>query len=239
MKPGVLHRAGGDRSQATDMEQRKLADCSAAKAAGVVIGYNPRPAALLRRRRMPNALARGWGQVGTTPPDPEDPFGLRGRGQGARWSRKTCRRRWAATTTRRCSRQKPWHRLRDEQGDALPKPEERVLRGLDQPDARPRRRQPAATRAAWWSWRRGSAYCVTACSCMQIDREVASPIMARDWKDPPVIGQDPRHTVSTAPASHRGERAVPHERGGEVSATLVAEGPGAVSARREGTSCAA
>ena len=51
---------------------------------------------------------------------------------------------------------------------------------------------------------RAPAYCVTACSYMQIDREVASPIMARDWKDPPVIGQDPRHTVSTAPASHPG-----------------------------------
>jgi DNA (cytosine-5)-methyltransferase 1 len=74
------------------------------------------------------------------------------------------------------------------------------------------------------------AYYVTACSYMQIDREVASPIMARDWKDPPVIGHESPSYCFDRACFTSGENAQyclnVRE---EVAATLVAEGPSAVA----------
>ena len=82
---------------------------------------------------------------------------------------------------------------------------------------------------------RAPAYCVTACSYMQIDREVASPIMARDWKDPPVIGQgSPSYCLDRACFTSGENAQYRMNVGEEVSATLVAEGPGAVSAPQGG-----
>ena len=70
---------------------------------------------------------------------------------------------------------------------------------------------------------------------MQIDREVASPIMARDWKDPPVIGQgSPSYCLDRACFSSGENAQYRMNAGEEVSATLVAEGPGAVSAPQGG-----
>ncbi len=78
------------------------------------------------------------------------------------------------------------------------------------------------------------AYYVTACSYMQIDREVASPIMARDWKDPPVIGHESPSYCFDRACFTSGEntqyRLSVRE---EVAATLIAEGPGAISASPE------
>ena len=99
-----------------------------------------------------------------------------------------------------------WHRLRDEQGDALPKPEERVLRGFDQPDARPRRRQRLLQPGRHGGrGDEGSAYCVTACSYMQIDRKSLPPSWRGTGKTRRSSAKDPRHTVSTAPASRPGK----------------------------------
>ena len=82
---------------------------------------------------------------------------------------------------------------------------------------------------------RAPAYCVTACSYMQIDREVASPIMARDWKDPPVIGQgSPSYCLDRACFTSGENAQYRMNVVEEVSATLVAEGPGAVSAPQGG-----
>ena len=79
-----------------------------------------------------------------------------------------------------------------------------------------------------------SIYYVTACSYMQIDREVASPIMARDWKDPPVIGHESPSYCFDRACFTSGEntqyRLSVRE---EVAATLIAEGPGAISASPE------
>ena len=75
------------------------------------------------------------------------------------------------------------------------------------------------------------AYYVTACSYMQIDREVASPIMARDWKDPPVIGHESPSYCFDRACFTSGENAQYRlSVREEVAATLIAEGPGAISA---------
>ena len=74
------------------------------------------------------------------------------------------------------------------------------------------------------------AYYVTACSYMQIDREVASPIMARDWKDPPVIGHEPPSYCFDRACFTSGENAQYRLNvREEVAAMLVAEGPSAVA----------
>ena len=74
------------------------------------------------------------------------------------------------------------------------------------------------------------AYYVTACSYMQIDREVASPIMARDWKDPPVIGHESPSYCFDRACFTSGENAQYRlSVREEVAATLVAEGPSAVA----------
>ena len=78
------------------------------------------------------------------------------------------------------------------------------------------------------------AYYVTACSYMQIDREVASPIMARDWKDPPVIGHESPSYCFDRACFTSGENAQYRlSVREEVAATLIAEGPGAISASPE------
>ena len=74
------------------------------------------------------------------------------------------------------------------------------------------------------------AYYVTACSYMQIDREVASPIMARDWKDPPVIGRESPSYCFDRACFTSGENAQYRLNvREEVAAMLVAEGPSAVA----------
>lgn len=74
------------------------------------------------------------------------------------------------------------------------------------------------------------AYYVTACSYMQIDREVASPIMARDWKDPPVIGHEsPSYCLDRACFTSGENAQYCLNVREEVAATLVAEGPSAVA----------
>ena len=74
------------------------------------------------------------------------------------------------------------------------------------------------------------AYYVTACSYMQIDREVASPIMARDWKDPPVIGHESPSYCFDRACFTSGENAQYRLNvREEVAAMLVAEGPSAVA----------
>ena len=78
------------------------------------------------------------------------------------------------------------------------------------------------------------AYYVTACSYMQIDREVASPIMARDWKDPLVIGHEsPSYCFDRAYFTSGENTQYRLSVREEVAATLIAEGPGAISASPE------
>ena len=64
---------------------------------------------------------------------------------------------------------------------------------------------PAATRAAMVVVEtRAPAYCVTACSYMQIDGKSLPPSWRGTGKTRRSSARDPRHTVSTAPASHPG-----------------------------------
>lgn len=71
---------------------------------------------------------------------------------------------------------------------------------------------------------------MTAGSFTQVDKEVSSPIMARDYKDPPVIGRDDPTYVLDRACFSAGENAQYRMNISEEKApTLVAEGPGAVA----------
>lgn len=74
-------------------------------------------------------------------------------------------------------------------------------------------------------------YCMTTGDFTQLDEEVAPPIMARDFKDPPVVGRDdPVYALDRA-CFTSGENAQYRMNISEEKApTLVAEGPSAVAA---------
>ena len=78
---------------------------------------------------------------------------------------------------------------------------------------------------------RHAVYAMTTGSFTQLDEEKSPPLMARDYKDPPVVGKDePAYALDRACFS-AGENAQYSMNVGEEKApTLVAEGPGAVAA---------
>ena len=78
---------------------------------------------------------------------------------------------------------------------------------------------------------RHAVYAMTTGSFTQLDEEKSPPLMARDYKDPPVVGRDePAYALDRACFS-AGENAQYSMNVGEEKApTLVAEGPGAVAA---------
>ncbi|MBQ8617259.1 MAG: DNA cytosine methyltransferase [Clostridia bacterium] len=78
---------------------------------------------------------------------------------------------------------------------------------------------------------RHAVYAMTTGSFTQVDKELAPPIMARDYKDPPVIGKDdPTYALDRA-CFNAGQNAQYRMNIGEERApTLVAEGPSAVAA---------
>ena len=81
---------------------------------------------------------------------------------------------------------------------------------------------------------RHAVYAMTTGSFTQLDEEKSPPLMARDYKDPPVVGRDePAYALDRACFS-AGENAQYSMNVGEEKApTLVAEGPGAVAAPAE------
>ena len=78
---------------------------------------------------------------------------------------------------------------------------------------------------------RHAVYAMTTGSFTQLDEEKSPPLMARDYKDPPVVGRDePVYALDRACFS-AGQNAQYNMNVGEEKApTLVAEGPGAVAA---------
>ena len=77
---------------------------------------------------------------------------------------------------------------------------------------------------------RHAVYCMTTGSFTQVDKEVSSPIMARDYKDPPVVGQEDTTYALDRACFSAGENAQYRMNISEEKApTLVAEGPGAVA----------
>ena len=78
---------------------------------------------------------------------------------------------------------------------------------------------------------RHAVYTMTTGSFTQLDEEKSPPLMARDYKDPPVVGKDePAYALDRACFS-AGENAQYSMNVGEEKApTLMAEGPGAVAA---------
>ena len=81
---------------------------------------------------------------------------------------------------------------------------------------------------------RHAVYAMTTGSFTQLDEEKSPPLMARDYKDPPVVGRDePAYALDRACFS-AGENAQYSMNVGEEKApTLVAEGPSAVAAPAE------
>ena len=81
---------------------------------------------------------------------------------------------------------------------------------------------------------RHAVYAMTTGSFTQLDEEKSPPLMARDYKDPPVVGKDePAYALDRACFS-AGENAQYSMNVGEEKApTLVAEGPSAVAAPAE------
>lgn len=81
---------------------------------------------------------------------------------------------------------------------------------------------------------RHAVYAMTTGSFTQLDEEKSPPLMARDYKDPPVVGRDePVYALDRACFS-AGQNAQYNMNVGEEKApTLVAEGPGAVAAPTE------
>ena len=68
----------------------------------------------------------------------------------------------------------------------------------------------------------------------QLDEEKSPPLMARDYKDPPVVGKDdPAYTLDRACFSAGENAQYSMNIGEEKAPTLVAEGPGAVAAPAE------
>ena len=78
---------------------------------------------------------------------------------------------------------------------------------------------------------RHAVYAMTTGSFTQLDKEKSPPLMARDYKDPPVVGKDdPAYTLDRACFSAGENAQYSMNIGEEKAPTLVAEGPGAVAA---------
>ena len=78
---------------------------------------------------------------------------------------------------------------------------------------------------------RHAVYAMTTGSFTQLDEEKSPPLMARDYKDPPVVGKDePAYALDRACFSAGENAQYSMNIGEEKAPTLVAEGPGAVAA---------
>ena len=78
---------------------------------------------------------------------------------------------------------------------------------------------------------RHAVYAMTTGSFTQLDEEKSPPLMARDYKDPPVVGKDePVYALDRACFSAGENAQYSMNIGEEKAPTLVAEGPGAVAA---------
>ena len=78
---------------------------------------------------------------------------------------------------------------------------------------------------------RHAVYAMTTGSFTQLDEEKSPPLMARDYKDPPVVGKDePVYALDRACFSAGQNAQYSMNVGEEKAPTLVAEGPGAVAA---------
>ena len=78
---------------------------------------------------------------------------------------------------------------------------------------------------------RHAVYAMTTGSFTQVDQEKSPPLMARDYKDPPVVGKDePAYALDRASFSAGQNAQYRMNIGEEQAPTLIAEGPGAVAA---------
>ena len=81
---------------------------------------------------------------------------------------------------------------------------------------------------------RHAVYAMTTGSFTQLDKEKSPPLMARDYKDPPVVGKDEPVYALDRTCFSAGQNAQYSMNVGEEKApTLVAEGPGAIAAPAE------
>ena len=81
---------------------------------------------------------------------------------------------------------------------------------------------------------RHAVYAMTTGSFTQMDEEKSPPLMARDYKDPPVVGKDePAYALDRACFSAGQNAQYSMNIGEEKAPTLVAEGPGTVAAPAE------
>ena len=81
---------------------------------------------------------------------------------------------------------------------------------------------------------RHAVYAMTTGSFTQLDEEKSPPLMARDYKDPPVVGRDgPAYALDRACFSAGQNAQYSMNIGEEKAPTLVAEGPSAVAAPAE------
>ena len=78
---------------------------------------------------------------------------------------------------------------------------------------------------------RKTCYCMTTGHFTQLDEEKSPSLLARDYKEPPVVGKDdPAYTLDRACFSAGENAQYSMNIGEEKAPTLVAEGPGAVAA---------
>ena len=81
---------------------------------------------------------------------------------------------------------------------------------------------------------RKTCYCMTTGHFTQLDEEKSPSLLARDYKEPPVVGKDdPAYTLDRACFSAGENAQYSMNIGEEKAPTLVAEGPGAVAAPAE------
>ena len=81
---------------------------------------------------------------------------------------------------------------------------------------------------------RHAVYAMTTGSFTQLDEEKSPPLLARDYKDPPVVGRDePAYALDRACFSAGQNAQYSMNIGEEKAPTLVAEGPGTVAAPAE------
>ena len=81
---------------------------------------------------------------------------------------------------------------------------------------------------------RHAVYAMTTGSFTQLDEEKSPPLLARDYKDPPVVGRDePAYALDRACFSAGQNAQYSMNVGEEKAPTLVAEGPSAVAAPAE------
>ena len=81
---------------------------------------------------------------------------------------------------------------------------------------------------------RHAVYAMTTGCFTQVDQEKSPPLMARDYKDPPVVGKDePAYALDRASFSAGQNAQYRMNIGEEKAPTLTAEGPGAVAASVE------